>query len=1102
MQVPSFSLARSLRWVCTAAVVAVGLTGCNPDRIDHNTPSVFAPRSSNFTVEPGQFDIVTANDVTVLGTRFISGLAWKTGTGNIHPFLGIQSNGSERGFNTDGSFTYDQTRSNWTNPLPLNWVPVISKGGVSYRELILDANEANSGIAAYFSLDTLDIYLCDDPNAKTYSQFSDFQNNALCKRVYNLQGQVGLATDGKTNGSGNSLDYDILIPETNFSSSGLSKLQSCHYNPAAADCGLWVIVKAKMGGLAGDWVTGSTYEEFATIERPFVTVAKTAVPNVTRTYKWQIQKSVTPDIVLFNGQSAPATWSITVSPADPAYVDSDASVSGSVTITNPYTAAVLVTSISDDLTGYGAVSLTCPNGTTNVTIDVGANYVCTYSVNLGAAPAGTLWNKATAVVDVGAGYDGSVFVDSVSFAFGAPNTEVDKNPNIYDNYNGAGETLLGAYAGLTFPVTYQKTYTCGQDAGQYSNVARVDLANGTDPTATATLNVKCLDLTVAKTAATSLTRTYKWTIDKSVTPATWNLFNGDQGTSKYGVTVTPNGYDDNTWAVAGNITITNPNTVPVYLTGVTDAMTGPVAGVVSCPQTFPYTLAASGSLVCTYSATLPDGTNRTNTASVTAKPTVSGTAKTFTGDAAVSFAGVVLTEVNKTINVNDAYEGGAPTALGTRNWADGAHTFNYNRTFACNANSGTHGNVAEIVETSQTANASVTVNCYALSVAKTAVPAFERKWTWGIAKAKDSPDELTLALDQPYVVNYVVTPSVSSAESNFRVSGAITVTNPAPMAATLTGVSDLISGGVGAVAVSCPASTIDAAGSLVCTYEKSLGDKTALTNTATATRQAYAYAFDLTPTTNGTVDYVSSGVAITFGEPTEKVDECVNVSDTNPGTNVTGKICAGDMPVTFNYARTLTYSTCGLRQEPNTASFITVAGPGGTATGTTGSASQNIVVNVPCPSGCTLTLGYWKTHNDSFKGGARTDATWDLITPLKELSGFFTTASSYPMAGPNNIATPFTWFSVFWTAPSGNPYYNLARQYMAVKLNILNAAQSTPAVDAAIASAEALFAAMPPSTNWTKDQKQNLTSWASLFDSYNNGKIGPPHCSEDKTSAP
>ena len=167
------------------------------------------------------------------------------------------------------------------------------------------------------------------------------------------------------------------------------------------------------------------------------------------------------------------------------------------------------------------------------------------------------------------------------------------------------------------------------------------------------------------------------------------------------------------------------------------------------------------------------------------------------------------------------------------------------------------------------------------------------------------------------------------------------------------------------------------------------------------------------------------------------------------------------------------------------------------------SASVTITVNVPCAQGCTLTQGYWKTHNASFKGGAPLDDNWNNVTPAAELSGFFTTSSSFPVLGPNT--PPFTWFSVFSTAPKGNPYFNLSHQYMAAKLNYLNAAGQIQTVTNAIAASEAFFShAGNTPTNWPNTgtaTSSDLTTLAGILGSYNEGTTGPGHCSEDNTSA-
>jgi len=83
---------------------------------------------------------------------------------------------------------------------------------------------------------------------------------------------------------------------------------------------------------------------------------------------------------------------------------------------------------------------------------------------------------------------------------------------------------------------------------------------------------------------------------------------------------------------------------------------------------------------------------------------------------------------------------------------------------------------------------------------------------------------------------------------------------------------------------------------------------------------------------------------------------------------------------TFNYSLTVgPYEDCGTYEFTNTASFTT------NDTGTTGSDSWTIDVNVRCAGDCTLTYGYWKTHS---KYGPATppDATWNQLptgrTPL------------------------------------------------------------------------------------------------------------------------
>lgn len=128
--------------------------------------------------------------------------------------------------------------------------------------------------------------------------------------------------------------------------------------------------------------------------------------------------------------------------------------------------------------------------------------------------------------------------------------------------------------------------------------------------------------------------------------------------------------------------------------------------------------------------------------------------------------------------------------------------------------------------------------------------------------------------------------------------------------------------------------------------------------------------------------------------------------------------------------------------------------------------------------GCTLTQGYWKTH--SSHGPAPEDDGWDAV------------------GGPDVqfFSSGKTWFELFWTPPKGgNKYIQLAHQYMAAKLNILNGASTTPAVDAAITAAETYF-----NSGATPQNPGTVPAGlASTLADYNEGTIGPGHC--DDTSA-
>ena len=98
-----------------------------------------------------------------------------TGTGYIQPFLRIQKNGIEQGYNTDyrASNIHDEQFPEmidpWTQSLLLIDVPTVDIGGTLYREFLLDLHQNNSAEGRFISLDKLEIYQADSDNLTNYS---------------------------------------------------------------------------------------------------------------------------------------------------------------------------------------------------------------------------------------------------------------------------------------------------------------------------------------------------------------------------------------------------------------------------------------------------------------------------------------------------------------------------------------------------------------------------------------------------------------------------------------------------------------------------------------------------------------------------------------------------------------------------------------------------------------------------------------------------------------------------------------------------------------------------------------------------------------------
>jgi hypothetical protein len=230
-----------------------------------------------------------------------------------------------------------------------------------------------------------------------------------------------------------------------------------------------------------------------------------------------------------------------------------------------------------------------------------------------------------------------------------------------------------------------------------------------------------------------------------------------------------------------------------------------------------------------------------------------------------------------------------------------------------------------------------------------------------------------------------------------------------------------------------------------------------------------------------------SPVPWSFDPPAVEIDECVDVSDTAVG--VLGSVCASGAPKSFTYSLRFgkvpdadVQLVCGANTHTNTASLRT------SDSGVTRQDDWTVRASQACPSpapptqqGCTLTQGYWKTHADA--GNAKQyNRTWERVGGPG--APFFSSGKSYLQA--------------LNTSAGGNVYYVLAHQYIATKLNRLSGASAPLAVVDAFEDATDLFETTTPAQAAAlKGATRNAwVSLATLLDRYNNGIIGPGHCTE------
>lgn len=130
--------------------------------------------------------------------------------------------------------------------------------------------------------------------------------------------------------------------------------------------------------------------------------------------------------------------------------------------------------------------------------------------------------------------------------------------------------------------------------------------------------------------------------------------------------------------------------------------------------------------------------------------------------------------------------------------------------------------------------------------------------------------------------------------------------------------------------------------------------------------------------------------------------------------------------------------------------------------------------------GCTLTIGYWKNHLGVLS--LYLPKSLGTLEGLKSLP-VSTTQVAYDVLGEHTYGT------------AENGITKLYAQLLAAKLNVSKGASDSSIAEAVLA-ADA-FLASHSYLDWGKlspEIQAQVLEWKTLFDDFNNGLVGPPHC--------
>lgn len=453
-------------------------------------------------------------------------------------------------------------------------------------------------------------------------------------------------------------------------------------------------------------------------------------------------------------------------------------------------------------------------------------------------------------------------------------------------------------------------------------------------------------ITVVQTAVPVWQHEFLWSLNQSVTPEEWFLFQGDTGTTRYTVDVTKEGTQD-TYGVRGKITVNNVGTVATQGLKIVNCVqykvgTGPM-GNLQCLEldlgVHP-TVPANSSYAYPYEMTfdpVPEARYQTQaTISITNAIDYLDQPYEAVAKAGFRFPTSPTRTINEAITVVDS---------NGRSWTlseSGIQTYDAlldcaGLAYVNEQAAYVRGNTAVITQTGQAAETQVTVNCYQLRITGETGGSLDLYTSWDFDKTADT-SELTLNVGEQALVNYEVTLDVLDYSFWIYIENLFTVHNPNPQRQAI-----LTSLDVGGDVDCFKPLVVASGGSLTCDYRATAEG----VNTPEYTVEAKAVVQNYNLLPDGSAVATGTNAFETVFVGNVSIEGCADVYDSLAGA--LGPVCWQEnfAPKALSYPWWIgPYQTCGTYEVENTATAVSYD----FYYGELGTDSWTVQVTVPCSS--------------------------------------------------------------------------------------------------------------------------------------------------------